>query len=782
MKPALLEAGDIAPLLVVVADEGREVRVRDAALDAAAALPLQPDAIAAVRDTLATLPPGAVSTHVAERATARITDVAAPVEITVSSAAAANIAGSVRRALLGGGRLPSRLTPLRDLSDVDARKLLTELVTLLLTADQPAIALTGATKRLGQIMEAITRGGERVVTAELPDLPLPRRPDAKAWFGGLLALVSPADILRLAHDQVAAADLTALRRLKNVAPQLGRPALPLPEPTASSAVFAGLADLLQEALADPKPTRGRFPATSAEDVEGSPSEGQRAAYARLDAPDRVDPGAEFELRVGLAKVPSAGVVQAAPFLVPDTEFVLAVRVIAEGFRLRGGGSLDRRFTVSPTDPFPYDVLRLVALEDGFAQRRMILAEYVVDGRSLGHAMRMVVVATAEAATPAAPDDAVPPGSVWVVPDAGAQPDLQITIAPGNDADGVQLVWTCLSRHTGLTVASKSRLPDGAQWARQTMRTIEDKQDDEDFREHLLGVADSIGDAVPPEIWATIRSAAVVSSPPTILLATWEPYLPWELAAAPAPWIPGAPVFLGAQATVGRWVYSEQTHMATPPAELAVDAISVVTGRYSGGRALPEAEAEAGKIQHRYGAGTVTASARTILDCLEGSPAVAALHFALHGNVDTGGTDDGLLMADGEHYLGPAAIRGVRQVLKDRDSTTRVTFLNACQVGQGNRMLGQYAGMAAAFIRLGVGAVVAPLWKVDDVVARQVAEAFYTAVFCADGISPAEQLRLERVSTLGKEGSLAGTRLAYVYFGHPNLRLSWTGTRRGDDDG
>ncbi|MGH3813085.1 MAG: hypothetical protein ACRDUV_11605 [Pseudonocardiaceae bacterium] len=202
------------------------------------------------------------------------------------------------------------------------------------------------------------------------------------------------------------------------------------------------ADLLEPALARPRPTRRR-PAEpdDAGQIAQSlfltaepPDLSTRTAYARLDAPDRVDPGVAFELRVGLAEAPSRGMTQPVPFSVPNIPFLLTVQVVAEGFQVLGGGGLRREIPVSPEDPFPYEVLRLVALDD-FAPARVIVAEYTIDGRSLGYATRAVLVGEAQTTPPAAPEPA-PQGGVWVLPDDGEnRPDLEITIAPGNDLAG-----------------------------------------------------------------------------------------------------------------------------------------------------------------------------------------------------------------------------------------------------------------------------------------------------------------------------------------------------------
>lgn len=795
MADGVLARDDIV-LLLRIADSDPDSRCRTAALTAVAALPLAESARAAAAEVVQRLldqPDIAVDATAVRRAADGLkpTPPAGPASRS-TAVPSAELASTVRNRLLASTGFPSQLATLGDLPDRESRQLLTHLVALLLTAEQPAAALTRPTERLGQVIHALRRDGSRVVTADLPPLPLDRVPAARSWLGGLLALAEPAEVLRLARDRLTATNAgkrrTALRQLADVAPYLGRPPLPLPLPAPASASrdLAKLVDLLEPALTQPPSTRGR-PVGQADASETpkpplpTAKPGTRTAYARLDAPDRVDPGSTFELRVGLARAPSRGVTQLAPFGVPDTPFLLTVQVVAAGFQILGGGGLRREIPVSPDDPFPYEMLRLKAL-DGFAPARIIVAEYSIEGRSLGHAWRAVLVAGADAAPPAAPDPA-PQGGVWTVPDDGNPPDLEITIAPGNDRAGAELHWTCKSQHAGVAIPHgpfRSKLGDNASYAKEAVRGIQDRRDAADLADYLNGIGLTVQEAVPQQVWQALKDVAQVTapSPPTVLLASWEPYVPWELAIVPQRWDAGAPSFLGAQAVVGRWTYSEQLRTPGPPTELALGTMAVVTGDYQGSLSLPQAELEAEGIRSSYGAGTVDAATRAVLDCLGGAPKVDTVHFALHGSSGTAGTDEGFLMAD-KTYLSPTSVKGVGVALDGRPSTVRMAFLNACQLGQGRRLLGEYGGMAAAFLGLGVGAVIAPLWKVDDTVAREVAEAFYAAVLAADGISPAEQLRRERAATAGKVGSPAGTRLAYLYFGHPRLRVTWSETRGGD---
>jgi CHAT domain-containing protein len=91
------------------------------------------------------------------------------------------------------------------------------------------------------------------------------------------------------------------------------------------------------------------------------------------------------------------------------------------------------------------------------------------------------------------------------------------------------------------------------------------------------------------------------------------------------------------------------------------------------------------------------------------------------------------------------------------------------VGQGDEVLGVYAGMAEAFLFAGASAVVAPIWSVDDKVAHDIALSFYQATLRDGGDTPAaEVLRRERAKFTRDQQ--AATYLSYQFFGHPEMRL------------
>jgi len=174
--------------------------------------------------------------------------------------------------------------------------------------------------------------------------------------------------------------------------------------------------------------------------------------------------------------------------------------------------------------------------------------------------------------------------------------------------------------------------------------------------------------VPAPVWDAIRAAATVSSPPTVLLATWDPYVPWELAVVPEPWDPDGPPFLGAQAVIGRWPYSEQVRAPVPALRIEAQSMATVKGEYGGSKRLEEAEKEADHLKDSYKAAQVPARIRPILDCLgKATPPAHILHMAVHGRFDHTGTQDGILMEDGK-YLRPRSIPASRRPPTSTSST------------------------------------------------------------------------------------------------------------------
>lgn len=194
-------------------------------------------------------------------------------------------------------------------------------------------------------------------------------------------------------------------------------------------------------------------------------------------------------------------------------------------------------------------------------------------------------------------------------------------------------------------------------------------------------------------------------------------------------------------------------------------MAVVSGVYGNDpqwARLEEAEAEAAELAKRYDAASVTASAQAVLSAIKGSPKADLLHFAVHGQYDPQGDRDGVILVDGM-TLDPLRVRGAAL------SGQPFVFLNACQVGNGSELLGDYAGMAEAFLFAGASGVVAPLWDIDDIIAKEIALRFYERSFA--GVPPAGVLRAERQAFRDSPDTISSTYLAYQFYGHPSMKLT-----------
>ncbi len=506
----------------------------------------------------------------------------------------------------------------------------------------------------------------------------------------------------------------------------------------------------------------------------------RKAYGLLQCPDTVVAGEEMELIVGLSREAPPGVA-GPPLERPEASvgpYTMTIQVIAEGFTPREGESFRQALPVTAEAPFPTCTLHLTASPQTAAnQKREIHASYTVDGQPLGFAVRYLTVVRKAGAGPKKP--ATAEGVNVQVPSAMRAADLTAVIRRQTGSAST-LLWTFESPHP-LDIPDKAipiEIGSAPQdFARRLMNEVNKSQGQEGTYELLIGHGLEIQQHMPPEFWDLLRAVnAAAPGLPTVLFLSQDPFIPWELAVLDEPLFdPEAAPFLGAQAVVGRWVQpgDRQTRpRLPPPAELEVGRMSFVTGVYSGAtapRRLKEAEAEVEELQAKFSqdgpADRVTrvdAKLKEILDCLRLDPGADLLHFSLHGRFDPSGLEDGLLLVDNK-WLMPSQVKGTN--LRHGP----FVFLNACQVGQGNDVLGVYAGMAEAFLFAGASAVVAPLWSVDDKVAHDIALSFYQATLRDGSDTPAaEVLRRERAKF--NRDQQAATYLSYQFFGHPEMRL------------
>jgi hypothetical protein len=502
-----------------------------------------------------------------------------------------------------------------------------------------------------------------------------------------------------------------------------------------------------------------------------PSDPPRSAYARLEAPEVVPAGREFDLVVGLASAPEEDVA-GEPLVRPASsvgDYDLVIQVVADGFTLRSDESWRNQVRVTVAEPYPALTVHLTAsAQDAPVLSRAIKATYSTGGQTMGFAVRPIAIvrdpSLLHAAEPVAPE----PAHDMAITTEIEAPDLTIQIHRGVRERAGRLLWTFQSPHPVTLPEGEPDCDIGDEPERYLKRILEgvaQRENEEDLYAYLKGRGREIGDKVPVEVWELLAGVAAHAAPrpPTVLLLSEEPYVPWELAVLEDPIDPLAPPFLAAQTVMGRWVLAPRMPPPNPPDLAEIERLAVVWGRYDSAtwKRLEGAEREAATLTNTYEATPVDATKPPVMACLHGTPAAELLHFSMHGQWEQSGLQDGLILTDGK-VIDPAVVKGI-----DLDLHPFV-FLNACQVGAGQSLLGDYAGMAEAFLRSGACAVVAPLWAIDDEIARGVAVRFYEEVFA--GRSPADVLRRERREFVESKEPMSSTSLAYQFFGHPTMRL------------
>jgi cold shock CspA family protein len=532
-------------------------------------------------------------------------------------------------------------------------------------------------------------------------------------------------------------------------------------------------------LADGPPGTGKDPASGANHGESRPEpvipvrqgEPPSSVYALLEAPDTVVAETEFTAVAGLSGTQSPGVFGDALDLPEATNYpyVLSLQLVAEGFELAQGDSWRREIVATADAPYPTTQFLLRALLQAEPVRpRALQAIYSIGGQAIGFAVRPVAVIRTAADRPAAPPPPQPPAADIRVPTERVPADLTITIIRDSTVHSL-LLWTVESPHPGVRMVS----PDGQavssdigyrpeEFAKQVVQKVNLGEGKSSLKLQMRGLARKIGGKIPEPVWNAIRAASLAANgPPSILILSQEPYVPWELALVNPRLDSEAPEFLGAQANLGRWVLGPPTPPLPPPDALCIATMAVVWGVYSSSKwaRLEAAEEEAAALRETYGAESVDASLDPVLKCLVGTPAADALHFAIHGVYSPGGLQDGLVLTDGE-TINPDQVSGGEL------SKRPFVFLNACQVGSAQEVLGDYAGMASAFLDANASAVIAPLWSVKDTAAKEISMSFYQAAFAGEPV--AAVLRRQRAG-YGRDNS--ATCLAYQYFGHPELRIS-----------
>ncbi len=500
--------------------------------------------------------------------------------------------------------------------------------------------------------------------------------------------------------------------------------------------------------------------------ETAPAPEPFSAEPRLDAPEEVAPAATFDVTVGFRsdRDPRLGQVQPIFVAQPAPGQQLLVLLTAEGAEVAGTG-----YAQLPLDIKSSAVFTCTTRPD--AGEVVLKVQYVYGSAIVGGAVRRVAVKDATAATLAGlAATAGPPTPLTVgdpcrlgLPDAADAVDVVLSVLK---ASGDDLEWCIFARQPAIADV-KLRRP--VQNASQFARDVEQKLNKAGpFAFNALGtIGQNIADCMPDEVFLRLREVqAALGRIPTVLLLTDEPYVPWELAHMAEPLFdPAAPATLGGQTVLGRWWFADKV-MLPPPATLGVERITAVAGQYglaSGWSQLMAAEEEGKWLAETYDAVGLGATEDDLVPLCTLSVPGHLIHFALHGLSDPSANTQGIVLQNAK-VVAPEDLIGAYRC----GDVPRFAFVffNACQVGTPGASLGLPAGFPGTFVRGGARGFIAPLWEVKDDVAHGLARRFYQAAF-DDGQAIGDILRDLRRQYDKDQHT---TPMAYIYYGHPKLRL------------
>lgn len=527
-------------------------------------------------------------------------------------------------------------------------------------------------------------------------------------------------------------------------------------------------------------------------------------WPRLDAPDVASAGQVFEVVVGFALERQPGVVggQARLPVEQGQEWLDVTVELTASEAVEAPQGWQRRLRVEVADPAAARAsFTLVGRAPANAEQialTMLEVRYVMHGTVCGTAMRPLAIVAAGRP----PGPASGPGAAWneqpaqaapvqLQPDPVA-PDLTLEILkPDRDATRGSFVCRLCSPHPIATAAGPFELSLGGDDARTFARQLVD-----DLRVAANGplldaTLESVGrlvaDRLPAEFLQALHEVAalVAPQPPSVLIVSAEPYVPWELAWMDPPLDGARPAYLGAQANVGRWLREPsrpapspknvQRPPVHPRAELGVKNMAVMAAWYSvegGMRRLPKAEHEAQVLEKKHAAVLLKARADAMQQLLQGrlpgrAGSIDAVHFAGHGNFDAARPDGSTLYLEDGAPVQSLLFRSARY----GGELQPLMFLNACMGGVGGDVLGDMGGFPGHSLRGGFGGVVGALWEIDDGVAHDIALDFW------DRALPAAAQAGQEVGAILRElrgryrsDAPVPTYLAYVYYGHPRLKL------------
>jgi CHAT domain len=276
---------------------------------------------------------------------------------------------------------------------------------------------------------------------------------------------------------------------------------------------------------------------------------------------------------------------------------------------------------------------------------------------------------------------------------------------------------------------------------------------------LLGAGGSLWKVAPERFKSAFEELVKTGRPPEIVkIVSQEPNIPWELMI---PEVEGEDDIrpLGVRCSISRW-YVDGAPLRTPGSPR--DARIVAPRHNEPPDLLKFAAAEARAVRTKVGSGKrIRRATPTHLQTELNRWSGTVLHFVCHGEGGAGQT----LLLDGKERLSAAQVDGMGKLgLKAAwRETAPIVFLNACDAGRTIPTLSGAGGLVKAWADAGAGAVIAPIWSVDDRIAHKVALKFYDRIKDEPSVRYAAIVRDIRAEAYA---SGEDTYAAYCYFGSP----------------
>ncbi len=346
-----------------------------------------------------------------------------------------------------------------------------------------------------------------------------------------------------------------------------------------------------------------------------------------------------------------------------------------------------------------------------------------------------------------------PATVRLTPDA-AGPSVTVTIF-GDGESGQQWMWRAAV--PGATTQGTGAMSiDGShkEFAESLLKACPDMKPGE-FRRAMRGVGEQLWRASPLEFQAAYLALRETLPPGfAIQIVTDEPHVPWEMMRPVADGLAADHLFI--DHPVSRWPLRRASRMRSRIP--GGDVLSFVPS-YPDHKALASAQAEGEWVVAKLGGKRMPPTRGAFLDVLDGNSdaAVGLIHFAGHGQADTGKLDGGIEFEDG--VVGVHEVDNSGIVLGSRDGTLIV--LNACEASFGGKLLGMNTGWGATIAAREFGGLIAPLWEVHDGPAFEMIRAALPPLL-EDGVTLGEAARRARQSHV--ETSIA----AFAYLAHGDV--------------